>query len=248
MAGAMTDDPRPPVYDRAGFCPICGRAVRFEARHPWYRDNLHCSGCGSIPRERALALVLERRFPGWRRLAIHESSPADRGISRKLARECPGYVGTQFFPGEPPGVTVRGFRNENLEALSFPDAAFDLTITLDVMEHVNQPDTVLREVRRTLKTGGAYLFTVPTYKQRVASERRAHYKPDGSVEHMAEPEYHGNPVDDAGSLVTFHYGYDFAELIAAWSGLGVEVTRFCDPFHGVIGEFTEVYLATRTEA
>ena len=237
----------PFVYDRAGFCPICARAARFQAKNPWYRDHLFCSGCGSIPRERALALVLERRFPGWRRFAIHESSPAERGVSSKLARECPGYIASQYFPGTAPGATVRGFRNENLEALSFPDASFDLTVSLDVMEHVNQPDVVLREVRRTLKTGGAYLFTVPTYKQRVTSERRAHYKPDGTVEHMAEPEYHGNPVDDAGSLVTFHYGYDFAELASAWSGLDVEVTRFHDPFHGVIGEFTEVYLATRTE-
>jgi SAM-dependent methyltransferase len=233
------------VYDRAGFCPICAAPARFRARQAWYRDHLFCSGCGSIPRERALALVLEHRFPGWRELAIHESSPADRGISVKLARECPGYVASQFFPGEPPGATVRGFRNENLEGLSFPDAAFDLTVTLDVMEHVNQPDVVLREISRTLKPGGAYLFTVPTYKARVISERRAHYRPDGTVQHFAEPEYHGNPVDDAGSLVTFHYGYDFAELIAAWSGLDAEVVRFHDHRHGVIGDFTEVYLATR---
>jgi SAM-dependent methyltransferase len=235
----------PLVYDRAGFCPICAAEVRFQARAAWFRDHLYCSGCGSIPRERALALVLERRFPGWRGFAIHESSPADRGISKKLAREAPGYVASQYFPGEPPGATVRGFRNENLEALSFPDASFDLAVTLDVMEHVNQPDVVLREVSRTLKPGGAYLFTVPTYKGKVASERRAHYRADGSVEHFAEPEYHGNPVDDAGSLVTFHYGYDFAELISAWSGLDVEVVRFHDHRHGVIGDFTEVYLATR---
>jgi hypothetical protein len=36
-------------------------------------------------------------------------------------------------------------------------------------------------------------------------------------------------------------------LISAWSGLDVEVTRFHDHRHGVIGEFTEVYLATRPE-
>lgn len=233
------------VYDQPGFCPICAGAVRFQARAHWYRDHLFCSGCGSIPRERGLALVLERRFPGWRALAIHESSPADRGISKKLAGEAKGYVASQFFPGESPGATVRGFRNENLEALTFPDASFDLTITLDVMEHVNQPDQVLREVGRTLRPGGAYLFTVPTYKERVTSERRAFYRPDGGIDHMAEPEYHGNPVSDAGSLVTFHYGYDFAGLITAWSGLEVEVVRFHDPRHGVIGEFTEVYVATR---
>ena len=65
---------------------------------------------------------------------------------------------------------------------------------------------------------------------------------------MAEPEYHGNPVSDAGSLVTFHYGYDFAELITAWSGLDVEIVRFHDHRHGVIGDFTEVYVATRTDS
>lgn len=233
------------VYDRAGYCPVCAQEVRFRASQHWYRDFLLCSGCGSIPRERALALVLDRRFPDWRARAIHESSPAPRSISAKLARECPGYVGTQYFPGEPPGAEVRGFRNENLEALTFPDASFDLTVTLDVMEHVNQPDDVLREVARTLKPGGAYLFTVPTYKGKIASERRAHYAADGSVAHLAEPEYHGNPISDAGSLVTFHYGYDFAELISAWAGLDVEITRFHDRRHGVIGDFTEVYLALR---
>jgi SAM-dependent methyltransferase len=241
---AETATAPPIVYDHQGHCPVCAAPARFTATGHWYRDLLVCAGCGSIPRERALALVLERRFPGWRNMAIHESSPADRGISARLAREAPGYVGTQYFPGEAPGATVRGFRNETLEALTFPDAAFDLTVTLDVMEHVNQPDVVLREVRRTLRPGGAYLFTVPTYKEKLTTERRAHYRPDGSVEHMAEPEYHGNPVSDAGSLVTFHYGYDFAELIHAWSGFDVEVTRFHDPRHGVIGEFTEVYVAT----
>jgi SAM-dependent methyltransferase len=241
---APTTDP-PFVYDRLGHCPICASEVRFRARAAWFRDHLFCSDCGSIPRERGLALVLERRFPGWRGLAIHESSPADRGISKKLAREAPGYVSSQFFPGEPLGATVRGFRNENLEALTFADASFDLTITLDVMEHVNQPDQVLREVARTLKPGGAYIFTVPTYKGKLVSERRAHYRADGGVDHLVEPEYHGNPVSDAGSLVTFHYGHDFAEMIAAWSGLDVEVVRFHDHRHGVIGDFTEVYVATR---
>ncbi len=237
--------PRPLAYDRTGFCPICRTEVRFTSTEGWYRDFLHCSRCRSIPRERALALVLERSFPGWRGLRIHEFLPADRGISVKLRRECPGYLASQFFPGQPLGAEVQGFRNENLEALTYPDASFDLTVSLDVMEHVNHPDAALREIARTLKPGGAYLFTAPTYKERLATERRALYKPDGGVEHLAEPEYHGNPVSDAGALVTFHYGYDFAGLIAAWSGLDVEVTRFADHRHGVIGEFTEVYLATR---
>jgi SAM-dependent methyltransferase len=233
------------VYRRKGFCPICDAEAEFTATRDWYRDYLLCSGCGSIPRERGLALVLERRFPNWRKFAIHESSPVNRGISAKMARECSKYVATQFFPGEELGKTIRGFRNENLEAQTFADESFDLVVSLDVMEHVNHPDKVMQEVARTLKPRGAYLFTVPTYKERTVGERRALYKPDGSVEHFAEPEYHGNPVSDEGSLVTFHYGYDLAELLSSWSGMDVEVVRYHDHRHGVIGEFTEVYLTTK---
>jgi SAM-dependent methyltransferase len=251
MATLQQDRPRADaafVYDRTGFCPICMAEARFTATEGWFRDFLRCSGCRSIPRERALALVLERSFPGWREMRVHESSPAPRGISAKLRRECRGYVASQFFADRPLGSEVEGFRNENLEALSFPDASFDLVVSLDVMEHVNRPDVALREIARTLVPGGAYLFTAPTYKERLVTERRALYRPEGGVEHLAPPEYHGNPISDAGSLVTFHYGFDFAELISAWSGLDVEVTRFHDHRHGVIGEFTEVYVARTSPA
>lgn len=235
----------PVVYETVGFCPICESSATFAAAHDWFRDHLLCSGCGSIPRERALALVLSRMFPRWRRARIHESSPADRGVSPKLARECRRYLPSQLFPGETLGELVQGVRNENLEHQTFADASFDLVITLDVMEHVNEPDRVMSEVCRTLRPGGSYVFTAPTYKTRVESERRARYLADGTVEHLAEPEYHGNPVSEKGSLVTFRYGYDFPELIHAWSGLRVEVARFHDPHHGVIGEMTEVYVCTK---
>lgn len=235
------------VYREPGHCPICEAAVEFTAKYDWYRDHLLCSGCGSIPRERAIALLLNRRFPDWRDFAIHESSPGTRGISPKLRRECRGYVESQYFRDEPLGKHIRGFRNENLEVQTFPNDTFDVVVTQDVLEHVNEPAEVLREVARTLKPGGAFLFTVPTYKGQIESERRARYDESGSVEHLAEPEYHGNPVSDAGSLVTFHYGYDLAALITDWSGMDVEVVRFNDRRHGIIGEFTDVYVATKRD-
>jgi SAM-dependent methyltransferase len=233
------------VYRQAGFCPICRAPVEFTATTKWYRESLVCSRCGSVPRERALALVLDRHFPKWRRLAIHESSPANRGISPAMKRACRAYVATQFFPEETPGAIIEGFRNENLEAQTFADESFDLVISLDVMEHVNHPDAAVKEIARTLKRGGAYLFTAPTHKAVLKSERRALYHPDGEVEHFAQPEYHGNPISEAGSLVTFRYGYDLPELIRVWSGMDVEVSRFHDHRHGIIGEHTEVYLASK---
>jgi len=195
-----------------------------------------------VPRERALALVLEELSPKWRKLSIHESSPAKRGISPKLKKECPGYIETQFYPGQPLGQVIKGFRNENAEKLTFADSSFDLYISLDLMEHVNRPDRVFQEAARTLKPGGLCLFTTPTYKERVQTQRRALYKEDGSVDFMGfKPEYHGNPVSDDGALVTFHFGYDLPELIGQWSNLDTRLYRFHDKYHGIIGEFTEVY-------
>lgn len=237
----------PPAYVHDGFCPVCQDRARFSARFAWYRDHLFCEKCSSIPRERALALVLEEQLPNWRRLAIHESSPEPRGISKKLATECEHYTATQYFADATPGELHQGFRNENLERQTFSDSVFDLVVTLDVMEHVNEPDACFREIWRTLKPGGAYLFAVPTYKENVTSERAARFLPGGAVEHYREPEYHGNPVNPFGALVTFRYGYDLPELIRSWAPFDTRVYRFHDHRHGVIGEFTEIYLVTRAE-
>ncbi|MGH6879874.1 MAG: hypothetical protein ACREFM_03055, partial [Hypericibacter sp.] len=85
------------MYRHAGFCPICETAVTFASGNAWYRDNLLCPLCRSVVRERALTLALNEVAPDWRRLAIHESSPANRGISVKLRREAAGYVASQYF-------------------------------------------------------------------------------------------------------------------------------------------------------
>lgn len=230
------------VYEQAGYCPICEREALFRAKYDWYRDHLFCSSCGSIPRERALALLLSRHYPNWRDLRIHESSPGARGLSLKLKSECTAYTPSHYFINEQPGALVNGFRNENLEIQTFGDASFDIVISQDVMEHVNDPHAVFREVSRTLRRGGAYLFTTPTYKELTTSERRARYLADGSIEHIAQPEYHGNPISEKGALVTFHFGYDLAQIASEHSGMDVEVVRFWDPGHGVIGEFTDVYV------
>lgn len=236
-----------PAYSHRGFCPICERPVRFASESDWYRDHLRCPGCNSVARERALALVLGEIAPNWRSLTIHESSPAPRGISLKLRQEARGYVASQYFPEAKPGATISGFRNENLEAQTFADDSLDLVVALDVMEHVFDPAAAYREIHRTLKPGGTCLHTVPIHKAQIeAARRRAEIGPNGAVRHLVgEPSYHGNPIDPNGSLVTFDYGYDLHQQISAWAPFEVRIIRFCDPDHGVIGEYTEVVVCRK---
>lgn len=46
----------------------------------------------------------------------------------------------------------------------FDDASFDLTVSLDVIEHLEDDVGALRELRRVTKPGGALLVTVPAYQ------------------------------------------------------------------------------------
>lgn len=84
------------IFNHSGYCPICEKAALFTAKDPWFRDNLFCSGCSSIPRERALMKVVSDFYPNRRDLPMHESSPGDRGTSAKLRRECKDYTDSHF--------------------------------------------------------------------------------------------------------------------------------------------------------
>lgn len=233
------------MIEFAGTCPICGSTAGFESQDGWFRDHLLCRSCGSIPRERAFTWALDRFCPNWRSLQIHESSPADRAVSQRLARECKGYVGSQYYPDVPRGKMRDGYRSEDLQALSFADQSLDLHLHLDVLEHVNRPDICLQETARTLRPGGMAVFTTPVYKALAATTRRAIYFDDG-VEHLAEPEYHGNPISGDGALVTFHYGQDVTDLMRQWEPR-LSVLRLLpdDPTIGVVGEFRDVFVLHR---
>lgn len=77
-------------------------------------------------------------------------------------------------------------------------------------------------------------------KPSVPRERATHF--------TGEPQNHGNPIDPSGSAVTFHYGYDFPELISNWTGFDIKTVRFWDHRHGVLGEMTEVYICRKPMA
>ncbi len=48
--------------------------------------------------------------------------------------------------------------------MPFEDGAFDLAVSLDVIEHLQDDVSALRELRRTVAPGGALLVTVPAYQ------------------------------------------------------------------------------------
>ncbi|MEE2906868.1 MAG: class I SAM-dependent methyltransferase [Planctomycetota bacterium] len=240
-----------PVYRGRGTCPICEKQVRFKATNEWFRDHLLCSDCGSIPRERALMQVIKDWYPNWQQADLHESSPGERGTSLRLARECAHYVASQYDPDTPWGeLDPSGqWRSEDLEKQTFSDNSFDLVVTQDVFEHIFDIEAAFREIGRTLKPGGAHVFTTPLVNGTAPSEPWARRREDGTIEHLQEPEYHGNPMDhEGGSLVTWHYGYDIVDRIRDACGLDTTIVLLDDLSRGLRAEYMEVLVTRKPEA
>ncbi len=229
-------------------CQICDRDVVFEQRNPGQWRTLACPHCGSASRQRALWRALHLVAPGWRRLAIHESSPGWDIVSRTLAAECPGYVASQYVPELEPGTLVTEtrlpcgrFLVQDLERQTFADGQFDLFIAQDVFEHAFDPAAAMREIARTLKAGGLAIMTVPVVRGFNPSLRRARMR-DGQVQHLPPPEYHGNPVGD-GALVTVDWGFDIAQHLATASGMRVVIQTMENHRLGICDEVNQVVVA-----
>jgi hypothetical protein len=247
LAELVCGVPPRPVLARHGWCPICEKEVRFVAEHESLRDHYICQGCGSIPRERAIMRTIQNRFPNWRELRIHESSPVGRGASAKLAAHCKNYIPSQFDPELGFGNMhfSKGYRSEDLQRQTFADESFDLVVSQDVMEHVFDADAAFREIHRTLNPGGAHIFTTPLVNKDQPSRQRATRGSDGKVAHHFPPEFHGNPMSAEGSLVTWHWGFDITQRIAEAGAGNAEILNPEDERMGIEGEFLEVVIQSK---
>jgi SAM-dependent methyltransferase len=140
-----------------------------------------------------------------------------------------------------------GFRCESLESLTFKDQSFDLFVTQDVMEHIFNPDLAFREICRVLKPGGAHIFTVPIVNKFRKTEVCARLDENGETVLLKPPEYHGNPVDEEGALVTMHWGYDIVAYISQVAGMPSTIMTIDDLSQGIKAELIDVVVSWRPQ-
>jgi SAM-dependent methyltransferase len=132
--------------------------------------------------------------------------------------------------------------NQNLEKLTFADNSFDIVITSDVMEHVRLDDRAHREIRRVLKSGGVYLFTVPHFRHLRETQRRVDVvdpsDPSKDV-FLMEKEYHGDANAADGSALCYRaYGTELDDTLRAL-GFDVEYCKEDFPQIGIMN--TELF-------
>jgi SAM-dependent methyltransferase len=203
-----------------GRCNICGGISAFFSQNENYRESLVCVVCKTISRYRSIARGILLAISELRGIQAHSIVEINRIIEDTplkiydtqvpfcyenssypipyLLSKCKGIdVQTStYMPQKPWGVELgTNITNQNLEQLTFLDNSFDIVITGDVMEHVRLDARAHREIRRVLKPGGIYLFTVPHFRHQSESMIRVVVTDPldpSKDEFVMEKEYHGD--------------------------------------------------------
>ena len=71
-------------------------------------------------------------------------------------------IGVDFKVPELKLGKIRTERLTLVDHLPYPDASFDLVTMLAVLEHLEQPTSILREIMRVLTPSGKLVLTVPS--------------------------------------------------------------------------------------
>jgi SAM-dependent methyltransferase len=183
-----------------------------------WRESMWCSNCGASTRERGYWSVLIGHFGTTAKSAadlVREENFQHLRIA-EINRLNAGHV---FMEGLQ-GLTYAEYPDEDIHALSYSNASFDLVLTSDTLEHVPDFRAGLKETWRVLRPGGRHVLTVPLRPDLLVTRSR-----DGM-----EPVYHGvapgpwkwirRPTEDMRCLHDFAFDFE-SELRDA--GFEVEV-------------------------
>lgn len=171
-------------------------------------------------------------------------TPVFQSIYKKVKQG--NVVGSEFISDDlASGKIVNGILHENAENLSFEDDLFDLIVSCDVFEHVNNYKRCFKEAERVLKPNGKMFFSVPFHIGHQENNQRAEIV-DGRLVHYSEPIYHGNPMDKEGSLVFWDYGWAMLEDLKR-AGFGdVYMMPYYDKDYGYLGGgFQYIFIAEK---
>jgi SAM-dependent methyltransferase len=255
----------------SGRCNICGSRTIFSFRdNDRYRNSLICNECFTISRYRSIArgvLMAIKELKGIDAESIKDlvKHYSNLCFSRQLEvydTQVPFYYRTTypipdmlsecnwinvhtsiFKPQQKLGLKLgTNISNQNLEQLTFSDNSFDIVITSDVMEHVRLDDRAHQEIRRVLKPGGVYLFTVP--HSRLKPETLIRVAVTDPLEpskdqYLLEKEYHGDANSPEHKSLSYRiYGTNLDNYLGKL-GFSVEYTKSDFPEAGIMN--TELF-------
>ena len=215
---------------------------RFAFRVPWWQ-GVGC-GCKKSTLDRTVFRIL-----------LDGGSKEDRvyhvgchsNFRYWLSETMPNVTASQYEEGRRPGEIENGIRFEDLTCLSFADSEFDCIICMEVLEHIPDYRASLREMARTVKPGGRALLSFPW----LGGEHYDHFikaaemLPDGTINHIHPPEYHGDPAKAEGILSFRSFGWKVLDEIRDAGFARASAMFVFGPLHGYFQLTNPIIVAVR---
>ena len=257
-------------FELPGRCIPCGKQVAFvvdmgsgglrteSAAIPNWRERLECPSCLLNNRQRLVASVLLRQLQRFSNAKadiylMEQVTPFFQWANHGLRGHT--IIGSEYLYDTNSGGRVEcsaasarsgPVRHEDVMNLSFADESLDIIVSNDVFEHVPDPQSAFAECARTLRPyGGTLLATFPFHPEKDVSFRRALAGAD-SIEHLAAPVYHGNPLLESGSLVFTDFGWDCLDMLLRAGFDDVSIELYASSMHAHLGDAGIVFVATRS--
>jgi len=196
---------------RPGRCPTCGPTLLVKLADD--AISVRCIRCRASAIHMSILQVLQRLYPELSRFAVYEMS--SRGPLFGYLRARAGqFTYSEFFDDMQPGAFKGEVQCQDVQALTYDNASFDLCTSTEVFEHVPDDHKGFSEIRRVLRPGGRFVFTVPLTEEAVTVERAV--IEGGAIRHLLEPEYHGDVIRGHGRVLAFrNYGLDIVDRLKA---------------------------------
>jgi SAM-dependent methyltransferase len=234
-------------FTTEGWCYPCRKSVRFKTDFqyastrinnklvPNWRERVLCE-CQLNNRTRASIQILEETLGAQRGAQIYIAEMVTP-LFQTLAKRFSNLTGSEYLGTKVPfgASDERGVRNESITKLTFASNSFQFVLNFDVLEHIPNPEHGLSEILRVLKPGGKLLLSVPFLPMQQQTQIRATLGDDGQILHLMEPQYHGDPVSDAGCLCFQDFGWELLDQMRAIGYKNVQMLLYWSDRLGYYG-------------
>lgn len=168
-------------------CYICGEETRFLMGTGTNLRAAYCAKCGaSLRRSDLVKCLLEE-------LGIDDGKLSDvavlksqlcilnasaNGTVHSALQRMDNYIGTEYIPGIESGKIMWGgigggdLLCMDLQNIPFEENRFDVVISEEVMEHIEDYNKAMDEIYRVLKPRGFYIFTIPLMEGKKTQSRK----------------------------------------------------------------------------
>lgn len=152
---------------------------------------------------------------GWQAKALSEAGYRVEAIDLPATRTISGHALNRHWP-------IRDYDGVHIP---FGDDSFDIIYSSNVLEHVEQLDALMEEMRRVLRPGGIALHLLPNPQWRVLS--LITYYPGQAIDLLRYVARRGKPASGATEMAT-DTGQQRSKIQKA-------VKRLAPPTHGAVG-------------